>query len=95
MKSSRLVNDYGFCRSLKEEFELKDFTVRVPTLLIMGGKDYVLNFPGMEEHIRTEKVKEFVPDLEIIFLPEGTHFVHEQSPEEINQLILTFLRKHI
>lgn len=61
----------------------------------MGEKDYVLKFPGMEEFIRSRKVKEFVPQLEVVFSPEGTHFVQEQSPEEINQLILTFLNKHI
>ncbi|KAF7847242.1 hypothetical protein BT93_L3160 [Corymbia citriodora subsp. variegata] len=61
----------------------------------MGGKDYVLKFPGIEEYIRSEKVKELVPRLEIVFSPEGTHFIQEQFPNEVNQLILNFLEKHI
>lgn len=60
----------------------------------MGSKDYVYKFPGIEEFITSGKAKEFVPKLEIIFMPEGTHFVQEQSPEEVNQLILNFLSKH-
>ncbi|KAK1402011.1 Alpha/beta hydrolase-1 [Heracleum sosnowskyi] len=47
-----------------------------------------------EEYIRSGKVKHFAPNYEITFLPEGTHFVHEQLPDQVNQLILTFLGKH-
>ncbi|KAG6619719.1 hypothetical protein CIPAW_09G056600 [Carya illinoinensis] len=82
-------------RSFGEDLKLPDPTVRVPALLIMGVKDYVLKFPGIEDYITSGKVKELVPDLEIIYLPEGTHFVHEQSPDEVNQLILSFVGKHV
>ncbi|CAN1150555.1 hypothetical protein LINPERPRIM_LOCUS18144 [Linum perenne] len=60
-------------------------------MLIAGEKDYVLNFPGMEDYIRSGKVKDFVPELATEFLPEGTHFVQEQLPEQVNRLILKFL----
>jgi len=40
-------------------------------------------------------MKEFIPDLEIEFLLEGTHFVQEQLPDEVNKLILTFLAKNV
>ena len=61
----------------------------------MSGKDYYLKFPGVEDLIKSEKVREFVPNLEIVFIPEGTHFVQEQFPEQVNQLIIDFLGKHI
>lgn len=72
---------------------ITDPVVKVPALLIMGCKDFAFKFPGMEEFVRSGKVKELVPDLEIIYLSEGTHFVQEQSPDEINHLILEFLNK--
>ncbi|KAJ0018277.1 hypothetical protein Pint_10637 [Pistacia integerrima] len=78
-----------------EDYDVAELTVKVPALLIMGDKDYVLKFSGMEEYIRSGKVKDFVPDLEIVHLPEGTHFVQEQLPDEVNQIILTFLNKHV
>lgn len=59
----------------------------------MGEKDYVFKFPGMEEYVRSGAVKQFVPDLDIKYLPEGSHFVHEQLPEQVNELIITFLNK--
>ena len=61
----------------------------------MGGKDYILRFQGIEDYINNGEMKELVHDLEIKFLPEGTHFVQEQSPDEVNQLILTFLAKNV
>ena len=78
-----------------EYLNITEPVVEVPALLIMGDKDYVFKFPGMEDYIRSGRVKEFVPDLDIIYLPEGSHFVQEQSPDEVNQLILTFLNARI
>ncbi|CAL5412196.1 unnamed protein product [Camellia sinensis] len=96
-----LYTKSGFCtalqvpyRSLGEEFKLPNTKVEGPALLIMGEKDYVFKFPGIEDYIRSGQVKTFVPDLEITYLPEGTHFVQEQFPDQVNQLILTFLSKH-
>ncbi|GMY37313.1 epoxide hydrolase b [Fagus crenata] len=70
-------------RSVGKDFTIADAKVKVPVLLIMGGKDYVLKFQGMEDYIKSGKVKEVVHNLEITFLPEGTHFVQEQSPNEV------------
>lgn len=73
---------------------ITDPKMTAPTLLIMGEKDYVLKFPGMEDYIRSGEVKKFVPDLDIVFLKEGNHFAHEQNPEQVNELIISFLDKH-
>ncbi|XP_071714469.1 epoxide hydrolase 3-like [Rutidosis leptorrhynchoides] len=68
-----------------------DVKVEVPSLFIMGEKDYVFKFPEMEEYLKSGAVKKYVSNLEIIYVPEGSHFVHEQFPEKINQLLLDFL----
>ncbi|XP_077240217.1 epoxide hydrolase 2-like [Tasmannia lanceolata] len=81
-------------RSTMETLSVTDPKVQVPALLVMGGKDYILKFPGMEDYVKSTKLKEYVPDLEITFLPEGTHFVQEQFPDQVNQLIIDFLNKH-
>jgi pimeloyl-ACP methyl ester carboxylesterase len=77
-----------------EDCGVTDPKVTSPALLIMGGKDYVLKLPGMEGYIRSGQVKNFVPDLDIVFLEEGTHFIHEQLPGQVNELIISFLNKH-
>ncbi|XP_027916397.1 uncharacterized protein LOC114175792 [Vigna unguiculata] len=81
-------------RSLGDVFNLPDPVVKVPAFLIMGGKDYVLKFPGIEDLTKGEKAKEHVPNLEVTFIPEGTHFVQEQFPSQVNKLILDFFAKH-
>nr|XP_043621630.1 epoxide hydrolase A-like [Erigeron canadensis] len=68
--------------------------VEAPALFIMGEKDYVLKFPGMEDYLKSGEVKKYVPNLEIIYLPEGSHFVHEQSPDQVNQLLVDFLSRN-
>ena len=75
--------------------DLPDPKVEAPSLLIMGEEDYVLKFPGIEDYIRSGEVKIYVPNLDTIFLPRGSHFVHEQFPDQVNQLIITFLNSHV
>ncbi|KAL5132232.1 Bifunctional epoxide hydrolase 2 [Glycine soja] len=72
---------------------ISDPKITVPALLMMGEKDYVVfkSF-GMEDYIQSGTVKNFVPDLEIIYI-SGSHLVHEQFPEKVNQLIIEFLNK--
>ncbi|XP_062152430.1 uncharacterized protein LOC133860820 isoform X1 [Alnus glutinosa] len=81
-------------RTLTVDCGITDPKVKAPSLLIMGEKDCVFKYPGMEEYIKSGAVKQFVPDLDIKYLPEGSHFVHEQLPEQVNELIITFLNKH-
>ncbi|CAL2248033.1 unnamed protein product [Prunus armeniaca] len=82
-------------RRSSEDYHLTDPKISAPSLLIMGEKDYFLKFPGVEDYLRTGEVKHFVPDLDINFIAEGTHFVQEQFPEQVNQLITSFLDKHV
>ncbi|GLJ41741.1 hypothetical protein SUGI_0863870 [Cryptomeria japonica] len=75
--------------------ELTDYTIKVPVLLITGTKDFVLKSPGMEYYINSDFLKSQVPNLEVKFFPEGSHFVQEQFPEEVNKLVLGFLNQQL
>ncbi|KAH6829053.1 hypothetical protein C2S53_013201 [Perilla frutescens var. hirtella] len=81
-------------RSLDEEFEIANLKVEVPALVITGGKDYSLKFPGIEEYIRSGRAKIYVPNYETAFLPEASHFMQEQFPDQVNQIMLNFLCNH-
>ncbi|KAI7736254.1 hypothetical protein M8C21_022704, partial [Ambrosia artemisiifolia] len=83
-------------RSLGEKFkspkhDLDDVKIEAPTLVIMGENDYSFKFPGMEQYVKSGEVKKYVPNIEIIYLPKGCHFVHEQFPDQVNQFLLSFL----
>ena len=61
--------------------------VKVPTLVIWGEKDTALltgNLEGLEE---------FVPNLTIVRIPDGTHWVIHEQPERVNRLIREFLAR--
>lgn len=81
-------------RSLGIDCGITNPKVTAPTLLINGQKDYLLKFAGMEDYTKSEQLKHFVPDLDTVFLDEGNHFVHENLPKQVNELIITFLTKH-
>ncbi|XP_060194383.1 uncharacterized protein LOC132623621 isoform X1 [Lycium barbarum] len=81
-------------RALHEEVNITDPRVNVPALFIVGEDECFLKFPGMEEYTSGGILKSLVPNSQMVFLPEGTHFVQEQLPEEVNQLVLGFLAKY-
>ncbi|TYG85514.1 hypothetical protein ES288_A13G060800v1 [Gossypium darwinii] len=81
-------------RTMMQSCRLDDGKIRVPGLVIMVEQDYIMKFTGLEDYIRTGKVKEFAPNLDVTFLAQGNHFVQEQLPEEMNHLIISFLIKH-
>jgi pimeloyl-ACP methyl ester carboxylesterase len=62
------------------------FVVKAPTLVIWGELDQALlveNLKGMED---------YVPDLTIERIPDGTHWVVHEKPEAVNSLIRKFIR---
>jgi len=64
---------------------LSDVRIKVPTLVIWGEKDTALltgNLDGLEE---------FVPNLQIKRIPNGSHWVVHEEPELINHMIQEFL----
>lgn len=77
-----------------ETINLQNPKLEVSSLLIMGEKDYCFKLPGTEDYIRNGKVKAYVPNLEIKYIPEGSHFVQEQFPDQVNQLLLDFFSRH-
>lgn len=64
-----------------------DFVVKVPTLVMWGEEDHALvreNLEGLEN---------LVPSLEIIRLPNVTHWVTHEAPETVSKEILSFVDK--
>ena len=62
------------------------FAVKMPTLVIWGEEDRALltgNLDGLEE---------YVEDLTVKRIPDGTHWVVHEQPELINSLIRDFIK---
>ena len=59
--------------------------INVPTLVIWGEKDSALTVHNLEG------LDEFIPDLTIKRIPEGSHWVINEQPDKINSLIRDFI----
>lgn len=60
--------------------------VHAPTLLIWGEQDLAL---GKELTYGTER---FVPDLQIRYLPNCSHWVQQECPQQVNDALRAFLQ---
>jgi pimeloyl-ACP methyl ester carboxylesterase len=60
-------------------------TVRVPTLVIWGMRDEAL-LPS-----QLDGLDEYIPDLRLERIEEGTHWLVHEQPERVNRLIRTFI----
>jgi pimeloyl-ACP methyl ester carboxylesterase len=58
----------------------------------MGEKDYVYKL--FEPVLKEGVMGMFAPDLKIAYIPEGSHFVQEQFPDKVNELLVGFLEDH-
>jgi len=67
------------------EKKMPALMVNVPTLVIWGMKDHAL-LPGL-----LNGLEEYVPDLRVKRVPEGTHQVVHEEPELINKYMREFL----
>jgi pimeloyl-ACP methyl ester carboxylesterase len=65
--------------------ELKSVMIEVPTLIIWGEKDEALTTYNLEG------LDEYIPDLKIKRIPEGSHWIINEEPDKVNSLIREFL----
>ncbi|WVZ59490.1 hypothetical protein U9M48_009618 [Paspalum notatum var. saurae] len=82
---------YRAIRKIRNQLDAK---FQVPVFVVMGEKDYGFKFPGSETALRAGVMDNFMPDLKVTYIPEGSHFVQEQFPEQVNELLLRFLKDH-
>jgi len=67
--------------------------VGVPALYIVGDRDPVVKFPGMDRHIAD--LPKFAPQLrEVIMLPGCGHITQEERPAEVSAAMIDFIRHH-
>ncbi|NVM44176.1 MAG: alpha/beta hydrolase [Candidatus Lokiarchaeota archaeon] len=68
-----------------KQLELSPVMINVPTLVIWGEKDTALTTYNLEG------LDEFIPELTIKRIPEGSHWIINELPDKVNSLIREFL----
>ena len=77
----------GDAGATKLKLEPKDFTVRVPTLVIWGEQDRAL-LPSI-----LDGIGEVVEKVEVVRVPDATHWVMDEKPDLVNREIRRFIEK--
>ena len=69
----------------EKQLELSPVMINVPTLVIWAEKDTALTTHNLEG------LDEYIPELKIKRIPEGSHWIINERPDKINSLIREFL----
>ncbi|MDY6922805.1 MAG: alpha/beta hydrolase [Pseudomonadota bacterium] len=69
---------------------LQDARIRVPAAFVVGERDPVRNYSGQHE----AGLKDWATDLRMqAVLPGAGHWLQQERPDEVNRLLLAFLRE--
>jgi pimeloyl-ACP methyl ester carboxylesterase len=82
-------------RNIDRNWELmatwKDARLQVPTLYVVGDRDLVYRFPGMD--VLIANLKSLVPKLDKTVLLQGCgHWTQQERPADVNGELVQFLR---
>jgi pimeloyl-ACP methyl ester carboxylesterase len=64
--------------------------VRVPALYVVGDRDLVVRFPGMDQLLAN--LSKFVPQVRRTTLPGCGHWTQQERAREVNDVMLEFLK---
>ncbi|MBA0784262.1 hypothetical protein Gotri_001854 [Gossypium trilobum] len=68
--------------------------IKVPVKFAMGDLDLVYTMPGMKDYIHNGGFKRDVPFLEEALVINGvSHWIQQEIPDQINQLLFDFFSK--
>ncbi len=74
-------------RAFRHDLGKKHPEVTVPTLIIWGKKDTALSAEMAEDSLAMCKQGK------LMMIEDATHWLHHEKPDEINQMILSFIRE--
>ncbi len=80
-----MINYYRAIVRRPNTLNLGDGRVDIPTLMIWGEQDLALDVRG------TEGTEEWVPDFTLKRLPNASHWVQQDAPNEVNAILQEWL----
>lgn len=95
-EKSGFTGSLNLYRAMDRSWELKapwtNVGVQTPALFVAGDKDLVMGFPGVKAHV-SKKMKSVVPNLKDVVFLKGGHFIHQEQPARINELITAYFQE--
>lgn len=85
----------NYYRCMDKTYELKapwtGAVLNTKALFIAGKDDLVIKLPGLQVYV-DNNFKNFVPNLQDIVYLEGGHFIQQEQPTKINELLIAFFK---
>ena len=70
------------------------YKIVIPTKFIAGDKDMGNEGAnGTIKYVKGEMFKSIVPNLEVVVIEDGHHFIQQEKSERVSQEILSFFNK--
>jgi pimeloyl-ACP methyl ester carboxylesterase len=63
--------------------------IRTPTLMIWGEQDTALS------RKTTIGIEDYVADLTLRYLPQASHWVQQDAPDEVNAILTAWLKNEV
>ncbi|XP_015889890.2 uncharacterized protein LOC107424564 isoform X2 [Ziziphus jujuba] len=96
-EESGFTGPLNYYRAMDLNWELlapwQDAKIVVPTKYIVGDRDIGFEVFGTKDYVNSDVFKSFVPNLEVVIIPDGHHFIQQEKPQQISEEILSFLSK--
>ena len=80
-----MVNYYRALLRHRDSVDLGDFHIEIPTLMVWGEEDVALNINC------TVGTEEWVPNITLRRLPNVSHWVQQDAPERVNEILEDWL----
>lgn len=65
--------------------------VRTPALFITGDRDLIMGFPGVKAYV-SKNFKLLVPNLKEAVILKGGHFIQQEQPARVNELLIAYFQ---
>ncbi len=85
-KPGALTGMINWYRAMRRKPHIENLRITVPTMVIWGNKDVYL------EKGLAEASLDLCDDGRIVWIENGTHFVHLEEPEAVNRALIDFLK---
>ncbi|XP_047317216.1 epoxide hydrolase A [Impatiens glandulifera] len=96
-QESGFTGGLNYYRAIDINWELlspwQESKITVPAKFIIGEYDIGFEVGGIKEYVSGNMFKKIVPNVEVVIVEDGHHYIHQEKPQQVTMEILSFIKK--